>query len=443
MDAPEEIERLNQELLELGQERKSDLLIGTALDGLSDACFASNRYKEGINFALEATPYLERAEHLYELLQNKIHSGVLIYMSGNFPEAREALYKVLEQMPENDEPNFVNLNSNLHYQIGILEVLMGYPVEGLEYLHQAVQDRKKRPIVTEVMSIYAAMGLAYYIKGEFRTGYEWCNKAVEIGEQMEYWRMLGYAYAYGGLSAHNLGYLDVAWEYADKALDIGQTYSHGEISSIAYRIMGNTYLRLEDYHSAIEYFQRGIRIAGEHYVALELSMLLGYALASVGQVEEGLKYLIDAYQTAAQLQLGSISVYARSLLLTTQSRNNDNNDRLLEKIEIALVDAKCRSINKAATMLKMPFVRANRRSGDFIRMMNESLQDASRMPDPLLEASILRDLFIFEKNRNLARQVEEDRLKVILKELAPHAEGMPFESAWKKYFDSMQALFKT
>ncbi len=142
---------------------------------------------------------------------------------------------------------------------------------------------------------------------------------------------------------HNLGLLDEAWEHANQALNIGQTYSHYEISALAYRTFGNTYMQLGDYQSAIEYFQKGIQVAGEHYVALELMTLLGYSLAAIGQVKEGLEYLTRAYETASQLHLGSISVYARSILLFTQHLHNVNNSSLLEEIEQALADAKSRS----------------------------------------------------------------------------------------------------
>ena len=72
--------------------------------------------------------------------------------------------------------------------------------------------------------------------------------------------------------------------------------------------------------------------------------------------------------------------------------------------------------------------------------MNESLQDASGISDPLFEARILRDLIIYKKNRDLSWQSEADRLNTILEELAPRTVDMPFENTWNKYYKSMKTI---
>ena len=428
---------INETLLSLGRERHSDLLSGIAYDGLSDAYFASNQFERGLDFAKEAISYLQRAGNQHELLNAQLHHGVFLYMLGEFNEAREILYDVFKGMPAERDAEYSRLNCNLFYQIGIVEALTGYPVKALEFLNQAIEPGANPPISSGAMLIYTAIGLAHYIKGDFKAGYEASHKAVDLGIKLEYQRMLGYAYAYSALSAHNLGLLDEAWKYANWALYIGQRYGHPEISALAYRTFGNTYMRLEDYPSAIEHFQKGIRIAGEHYVALELMTLLGYSMAVIGQVEEGFAYLTRAYETASQLQLGAISVYARSLLLLTRSQHMDSNENILEEIEQALADSKARSINKATAILEAPFVRANRQPADFIKRMNESLQIVSGLSDLLFEARLLRDLIIYKKNRDLPRQSEVDRLTAILEELAPRAAGMPFGNAWQRYYEAM------
>jgi tetratricopeptide (TPR) repeat protein len=364
-------------------------------------------------------------------------------MLGKFSEAQKTLYDVLEKMPAERDKKFMNLNSYLHFQIGTVEVLTGYPDKGLEFLNRAIEPRGNNPVSSEAMLIYTAIGLANYIKGDFKAGYEASCKAIELGERLEYQRMLGYAYAYSALNAHNLGLLDKAWEHANQALNIGQTYSHYEISALAYRTFGNTYMQLRDYQPAIEYFQKGVQTAGEHYVALELMTLLGYSLTAVGQVNEGLEYLTKAYETAAQLNMGSISVYARSVLLFTWHLHNVNNNSLLEEIEQALADAKSRPINKAVVILQVLFVRFSKHPDDFIKQMNQSLQGASLLADPLLEARLLRDLIIYKKNRDFPRESEVARLNTILEELAPRAVDMPYEDAWNKYYQSMKTIGNT
>lgn len=440
LDDAEQVEVLNQELLSLGRERDSDLLIGTAMDGLSDYCFASNQFERGYKFVDEALPFLQRAGHTYQLLTAQVNRGTFLYMLGKFTESREVLYKVLEQKTNDNDANTLKLNSNLYFQLGVLEALIGYPNRSLDLLKQAIEQRQIMPAPAEIMSIYVAMGLAYYLKSEFKTGYDMCLKAIEMGEQMEYKRMLGYAHAYGASNSHYSGLLDKAWDHAGQALYIGQTYGHHEITALAYRIMGITHLRLEDYETAIGYFRQGLQVAGEHFVALELMTQLGYSLASIGQVEEGLMYLTQAYQTSSQLKLGSISVFARSFLVFVQSRNGRLDSDLLEEIELALIDAKLRSMDRAAALLRTPFIRVNQRSDMFLKQLNESLQDASRLSDPLFELNVLRSLILHKKSQNIPWQGDVKHLHAVLDELTPHAQGMPFESAWQRLYDSMKEI---
>ncbi|MGB7875309.1 MAG: AAA family ATPase [Anaerolineales bacterium] len=439
IDNQETLFRINETLLSLGQESNSDLLIGVAYDGLSDAYFASNQFEKGLAVVVKAIPYLQRTDNLYEQLISQLHQGAFLYMLGQFTEAREILYKTLEELPDELTLDFKKLNAYLHYQIGIMEVLMGYPVIGLGYLQRAIERRHSALPSPAVLNIYTAIGLANYIKGDFETGYLFSGKAIELGKKTEYWRMLGYAYAYSALNGNNLGLLDEAWEHANQALYIGQTYGHFEITALAYRNFGNTYLRLEDYQPAIAYLQKGIQISGEHYVALELMALLGYAQVLAGQVEEGLSSLNRAYQGSSQLKLGAISVYVHSLLLLVKSQQGVENGNLQEEINRALADSKDRSIRKATTLLNIPILRASEQTEAILEQMQENLQDASSMSDLLLEARILRDLITFKKNEKLPLQSEVERLNVILEELAPRAKGMPFKEAWKKYYDSMKS----
>jgi len=436
LDNPNEVEKLGQELLDFGRERKSDLLIGTALDKLSDACFEMNEFERGLEYVIEASPYVQRSGNLYEIILVQAPRGVFLYMLGKFQDARKLLFDCLERIPTEHDVAFDNLFTNLHYQVGIVDVLMGYPNRGLEFLKRALEFRHTPPAPLEVMSIYAAMGLAHFLRGEFKTGRAVCTTAIELGEQIGYQRMLGYAYGYGALNSLHLGMMDEAWEFACKALDIGHAHGHQEISGLAYHSMGSIYLRLEDYQSAIAHFQQGIHVAGENFVTLEIMTLLGYALVATGQTEDGLEQLSHAYKLSSQLDLGSISLYAQSLLLYIQCQQGELDSELLKEIELTLVNAKLRLINRAIVILRMPAIGVSQRATDILKQLNDSLSDATRMSDPLFEAYILLGIIAFKKEQQLPWQVEADRLNNIFLELSPRAKNMPFESACQNFCQS-------
>ena len=60
----------------------------------------------------------------------------------------------------------------------------------------------------------------------------------------------------------------------------------------------------------------------------------------------------------------------------------------------------------------------------------------------MFETRILHDLIIYKKNRNITWKSDAKRLEALLEELAPHAEGMPFEKAWKNYIDKNMEIVK-
>lgn len=438
-DDPTEIETLNKEFLEIGRTRQSDLIIGAALDGLSDACFVKNDFEQGLKYAEDAIPYLQRSGNKYEFWTALIHRDVFYYMMGDIKKARDDFYSLYQDLPADADQRVRN---HLSYQLSIIETLMGWPKRGLEYAQAYFRNREAVGIPgMDDTAFYAAMGLAYYLLGNFKAGLDACLKGVEAGKQYGYYRMLGYSYAYGALSAQHLGLFDQAWEMASQARDLGQQHRHNEITALAYRTLGDIFLRLQDYESAIEYINHGIQLAEEHFAALELLILLGFALYSIEQTEKGLEYLNQAYQMSSQAELGSISVLAQNLQLYVQSKNGNVDSDLLEKIELALVDAQVRSVYRANFFLKPPFININQRTDFLKKQLEDSLQEANRLADPLLEVRILQSLIVFKKKQNIPCQSEINRMDRILEELAPHVKDMPFESAWKKYMQSIKETY--
>lgn len=437
-DNPVEVDRISQEWLSIGRQRNSDLLIGSALDSLSDACFTANQFEQGLDYTEQAIPYLERTDNIYELLLAKSHRGAFLYMLGWIKESRDVFDATLAQIPASKDKNLILLESNIKMQIGTVDVFMGRPVKGLYQLEQALEHKENILAPTVVTNIYAVMGLAHYLRGEFKSGYEICAKAIELGEHIGYTRMYGYACAYMALNAHYLGYLGDAWEFANKARDIGENYGHHEISALAYRTLGVTYQRLSDHSHAIEYLSKGLEVAGEHFVALELMTLLGYSLASIGQVEEGLQYLHQAKNTSSQLDLGCISIFAEMFLLLVESQHSSVDDVFLERLEVALVEAKIRSMNRAVALLNFPFVRINQNPAFILRQLDEILQAATRLSDPLLQLLILKRIIVRKKEYDMPYKKETEQLTTIIKSLAPQAAGKPFEKAWENYSRAIQ-----
>ena len=437
LDEPSKIQELNHELLSLGKERESDFLIGVALKGMSDAYLTSNQFEKGLDFTLQAEPYLNRSNNMYEVLQNQKRKGICLFMLGKLSEAYQVLSQIIEQIPEDSSPEYALLRSNIQYQIGTVDTLMGYPKRGLEHLEHALKQKQTNSSLVE---FNALMGLTYYLYGDYDNGYRVTAKAIEIAEQIDYWRMLGYAYAYSALNTHYMGRLDIAWEHAEKAFEIGKKHEHFEISALACRTMGHIYLRLRNIQKALDYFQTGIQLAGNHFSALEIMTLQGYTMVVAGQVDEGLKTMQNAYETSSKMGLGSISTYAHCMLLFTQGTYLETDSTFLEKVELALLDAKKRPLPRISAILNAPFVRVSQRPEDYINQLTETLQSFKELHDPIFEIQVLQYIIEFKKKHELEYITEQTQLYSIIDELTPYTQEMPFAESWNKYCDELRTL---
>jgi DNA-binding SARP family transcriptional activator len=317
------LERRNQNLLRIGRERKNDLLIGTALIGLSDADFTANKFAEGLRYVEEAIPFLERSGNTFELLSAFNDRGVLLYMLGRMREAQEWFRTVLLRSSSLDFPYNLRISQDANFQMAISETLMGRPVSGLQYARKSLDEATRIQSAHSILGSYSVMGLANYLMGNFTVGREACLQGIELSERIEAWRMLGYSYAYCSLNELELGLLKDAWLHAERAMEIGIHKGHNEIVSLAYRAAGDIFLRLRAYDQAIELFQRGVEAGGDHYSSLDNLFRVGFAMVETN-LEEGLAYIKRAFEKAAKLDLGSISIYAECINAILQLANQQD-----------------------------------------------------------------------------------------------------------------------
>jgi predicted ATPase len=129
----ESIQTQNTNLLELGRRRKSPMLIGTALDGLGDACLARSEFERGLEFAAQAVEYLEKSHNLYEQIDAYNHKGVFLNMLGRIPEAVEAFREALALGTSSEDPGLAPARAASHFQIALSRTLQGWPESGRDH----------------------------------------------------------------------------------------------------------------------------------------------------------------------------------------------------------------------------------------------------------------------------------------------------------------------
>ena len=308
------VDILNQRLLKLGKEQGSDLLIGTALDGLSDACMARNQFEQGLKYVREAIPYLEASNNITELMDAYCHCGVFLYMLNHFVASQEYFLKALNITPDSRDNRKLRSSGHANYQMAVTFVGMGWPTKAIVYAEKSLWELTLSKWPYGPVIAHSAIGLTNYYLADYATGRDHSLQSIVLAERIDGWRMLGYAHVYAGMNETELALLDSAWIHAQKAIEIGEKHNHSEITSMGHKIVGDIYAHLSALPQAAAAYQRGVDVAGKSFMALENLHRLGATLALMGD-PYGEAMLEKALNEALVADLGIVSTYAQVLHL--------------------------------------------------------------------------------------------------------------------------------
>ncbi len=307
------LQRINQNLLRIGEERNSPLLIGSALDGLSDACLSENNFHEGLEYTRRAEALLSRSGNLFEHMEILTHRGVFEYMLGRLKESIAAFNSSLALCEGLEEPLpmlVLRARGNAHYQLGLTHTLAGWPRIGWDHAERSLRDYILSNNPYGQAMAYSVLSLAGYFLGDPVRACQANQKGLELARRIDGRRVLGYLNGYRALNELAMGHLGTAWEYAQRALELSKRHGHYETISLAYRVCGDIYYYLQEIEKAREFYQKGVDAGGEHFAALDGLARLGNILLREGE-ERGETCLFQAIAQAEQGGFISISLPAR------------------------------------------------------------------------------------------------------------------------------------
>ena len=306
-----EIRRINSNLLRLGRERNSPSLIGTALNGLSDACMATNQFDEGLAYTEKAIPNLEQSDLQYELMEAYNNRGVFLYMLNHIDEAIESFQDALAVGADIQGRNVLHARANAHYQISIAQTLSGWPEIGLKHAIRSLADFSSTNRIHGQISAYSALALSRYFLGELVRAREDTLLGIEMAQRTASVRMLGYLFIYRAMVELAMGNIDATLEYAHKGLELGQKYQHREIIAESYRVVGDIFFWLGDPARSAEYYQRALQTSQGKFLAVDQLFRLGLALCLMGKLDEGQGHLSTAITHSKEAGLGMVSLLAQ------------------------------------------------------------------------------------------------------------------------------------
>lgn len=322
-DDPDNLEELMESLLSIGQERGSDLLIGTAWDGMSDVCMIRNQFEEGLAYSDKALRYLETSKHIVAQMNAQIRRGVFLYMLNQFAESQEPFQIALQLGEGNQDLEVLAASGHANYQMAVSWVGMGWPAKALAYAKRSLRELTISRAIQDPIIAHGIMGLANYYLANYEEGRSHAYQSIALATKKEYWRMLGYASTYAGLNETELASFGAAWSHAQKAIKIGESYAHSEISSMGYKILGDIYMRLDALPQAAEAYQQGVDVDKGSFAMLENLARLGLTLSLLGD-PNGDDVLQKALGYAKDSGLDVVWGYAKALELSVFITRGDN-----------------------------------------------------------------------------------------------------------------------
>jgi len=281
------IRKLGNSLLTLGEQRQGSLLIGTALDTLSDACMTANQFEEGLDFATRAIPYLEQSGNTFEHMEAYIHRGVFLYMLNHMDDASEAFQDALALGTDSNSPKIIGARANAHYQISLLRTIGGWPERGYEHALMSLDDANASNRIYLQPSAYFVLALSSFYLGEYVRAREYSQLGIELAQRSQGWRMLGYLHSYAAAAVLMMGYVDLALEHASEAIKLGEKYKLNDVFALGCRQFGDLYNYLRNPAQAAHHYQRGFDAIGENFMGIDNLFRLGFAIFQTGQKEKG------------------------------------------------------------------------------------------------------------------------------------------------------------
>jgi DNA-binding SARP family transcriptional activator len=433
------IRDLNSNLLKIGRERKSQLLIGTALDGFSDVSLAENKFEEGLAYTAQAITYLDQTNNIYEKMDAQIHRGVFLYMLGRVNEAIESFELALKLGDGDNDPQIQSATANAYYQLALCQTLAGWPELGHKnaLISLDLADRIDHHHIA--ITAYTASSLALYFKAEYERAERDNQKGIEIAKRLKANRMLGYLYAIKGFLDSARGDLGSAYDSAQSVFQLGEKYNHHDTLALGHRVIGDIFLLIDAPEKACDYFQEGVKSGRGGFWGLDNLVRLGYAQIRTDQTDIGMVNLHRGIDLAQSTGLGVVEIRGLQFLSYAYI--------YLNEWELALKVAE--QLESQANRRSMPLVLVISRfiggiarqnlghQQDILEHLQSILNSLEYIGQPFIEVRILTQLVRVKKALELDPASDISKTKEILAFCEPNAHPEIVKKTFLEYKKSI------
>jgi len=309
-----------QALLHLGEQRRSILLVGTALSGLGHALALSGQLEQAMGCFRRAFGFLEQAKNRFEYMECYSRFSLLLAMQNRFPEADKALQTAIEMGRDTPDQRTLEALVNIEYFLALINNLAGWPAKASLLEEHGLQISQNNFYTSGTTRMNSMVAISLYFRGQYQAALAQCKLSLPVVEAIQSWRLAGLFYLVAARAELAIGHVDQSWEYTGAASAIADKYGYRETFCESQCLQGDIYRILRDYPKATEAYQKGILNDQPSYETFNNLYRLGCVLVESGQRAAGEELLEKAISIGHQSNLGMIYIPAELFLALSHNQ---------------------------------------------------------------------------------------------------------------------------
>ena len=183
--------------------------------------------------------------------------------------------------------------SDWNYNLGMIELLMGYADEALKYFEESLGYSEKSGDKTKISNIFGAFGMAYSHLSQVEKAIEYYEMALVISREIGDRQGEGTHLENLGLAYSHLGQVEKTIEFYEKALVIAEEIGGRRGKGVRFGDLGNTYSSQGKMEKAIENYEKALVVSrdiGDRRGEGAHLGNLGNAYFNLGQIEKAVEY---------------------------------------------------------------------------------------------------------------------------------------------------------
>lgn len=425
-------ETISKNCFDMGISQANGLLIGTGLSGLGRAAGMRGDTRAAEEFFQRALFHLQTHGHIAELSETYARIGIVRFNNDDYLGAKEALEEGLKFCGgDTNDPHTLEARIDNLSQLCILLVYMGWSEKALELaieMANSCQIIKRRSASLQAHTILA---LAYYANGKLPKGINIALESEDAAEnlQLRFWQsfldiILGRSYLMAGD-------MDKAWQHTMRAIEREEYCPNSMLYDQARQGLGDIFRLVGEYDKAIKIYQSIIDTDRISLQTIESRLYLGVSLCNVGKQREGLSWINQSIELAAEKGITAVELYARlsSLLLF---RTKKKLAAIEESANDLILQLQSRGSLFSNFYAKMALGFLAERRGD-TRLALDTYAAivgyCSKIGTPMLELAPLQEIIKLSQPGSLEQEEAKNRYTRLFKGLAksattPHVKGM-------------------